>query len=185
MIVKPNPRGGDKGVPVTDQEVKKDAMKVFDAIHKNEFFYCSSKPAEKLINGEVEKAWIVKCAYDVVREMQKLHTTGISATIWTMKDNLTTNASDVHQLKKVNELDITYEARMDNVLLALRIHKAIALDVVQGRLTVSAFVLNPKENLQAKLRYKSSNDGRGKTYEQVKAKAAKFEAMEAAKKAAE
>jgi hypothetical protein len=170
LVVKPQPEGGDRGIPATEDDEAAFAKDVYDAIVDFSHFYGSiSSPAMKqLLAGGFDKDYIQERSMDVVAELKKYHTQGLMTT---KHANPNVDTGKDIQVPDSEQND-TCEDRKAKILVALRLSKSIAADVLMHKESLaSAIILAPGKKLKAKLMYKESNDGRALKHLQLKDKA--------------
>jgi hypothetical protein len=184
-IIKPEPKGGDVGIPTTAAEIEALAKQVYDAIIDFRYLFGTRKaPTAALLLGDVNKALIVKRSYDLVNETIDFHKNGVSANVFCNSHNLTANATKLEQLKRTNEQNDTFKERMDNIIVALRHHKTICMDVITDKVTMKyAVILAPRAKLTSKFNYAKSNHERGEQAKVLKRKAAELDELKKEKDA--
>jgi hypothetical protein len=176
-MIKPKPKGGDVGIPATQDEIDELAKKVYDAIVDFRYVYGTQKaPVSSLLRSDVKETLIIKRSYDLVNAMIDFHKNGISATLWSNGLNITNNAFKMEQLKRENEQNDTFEDRMTHIIAALRYHKIVAMDVITDKETLMyAIILAPKAKLMSKFLYAESNADRARLSKAAKEKAKAFD----------
>jgi hypothetical protein len=178
MIIKPRPVGGDVGVPQMDDGAAIDdwAKKFFDAMINNDRFWGSVKsPVTQLLQGKIDRKWVIKRSSDLAKEVVKYHTEGLEISIWANSKNLRANAASLSDIKAKNEQNDSFIVRMPNILYALQYHKGMVMDVLAAEKSLAySIILATKARMLKKFAYKNSNYHRGEQTKEVKAKAAKW-----------
>jgi hypothetical protein len=179
-IVKPAPRGGDKGVPTSQDEIDELAKQVYDAIVDTHYFFGTHQtPVGTLLKGNVDEVYIMRRSYDLVYAVIDFHENDVAIDVWNNSLNLVYGATKIDHGKRDNVLDDTFETRMANIILALRYHKKVAMDVVTDEATLKyAIFLAPRSKFLSKLTYAESNKDCGEVTKMTKAKAKELDKLQ-------
>lgn len=179
-IIKPKKSSSDEEEKYNPETIKRieqhtpEAKKIYDAMIDTSYFFRGIKaPMDKFLLGNMSRDRLIMRAYDVVKELHDYHDGRLQAFYF-----------DEDKVGRQKGKDDSIEVRLENMLLALRYHKLIVIDVIMATtVLLYSLILSPKQTFADKMGYKKSNVHRADQYKTTKNQAKRYNDLQEEKQA--